>query len=161
MLLCFLVHKDPAVEEKQRAMFGTLAYRMINKAAPNTAADQVRSQGPSHQLNANRDRQTANANKIVSTPEELALLAQIYIATGHAAEATTLLSELLDTETTNAGSQDPQLVLSLFIDAITASADWDQAVKQCEKMLQTSEHQNDDRIWTLVLQAHAKGEDAM
>ena len=43
ILLCFLVHIEPSVPEKERSMFGMLAYRMINKAAASIPTDQVSS----------------------------------------------------------------------------------------------------------------------
>lgn len=38
--MCFLVFKDESIPEKERTMFGTLAYRMIKKAAE-TVPEQV------------------------------------------------------------------------------------------------------------------------
>ena len=45
ILLCFLVHRDSSVEEKQRTMFGMLAYRMISKVSPDPSVAQVRTFG--------------------------------------------------------------------------------------------------------------------
>ena len=42
ILMCFLIHKQEAVPEKDRQLFGTLAYRMMFKAAETIAKDEVR-----------------------------------------------------------------------------------------------------------------------
>ena len=41
MLLCFLVHQDDRVTEKERTLFGTLAYRLMSKAVEASPTDQV------------------------------------------------------------------------------------------------------------------------
>lgn len=41
ILLCFLVHQDNSVTQKERNLFGTLAYRMMSKAAESIPTDQV------------------------------------------------------------------------------------------------------------------------
>jgi N-terminal acetyltransferase B complex non-catalytic subunit len=43
ILLCFLVHQDDRATEKERTLFGTLAYRLMSKAAETAPADQVSS----------------------------------------------------------------------------------------------------------------------
>ena len=41
ILMYFLVHKDVSVPKKQRELFGTLAYRLITKAAESIPTDPV------------------------------------------------------------------------------------------------------------------------
>lgn len=41
MLMCFLIHKQEAVPEKDRMLFGTLAYRMMSKAAEAIVKNEV------------------------------------------------------------------------------------------------------------------------
>jgi len=93
--------------------------------------------------------------KAISTPEEISLLVQIYVSVGKAAEA----SELLQGDALNAkshvGKQDPQLVLSLLLETVEASQNWDDALTLCRKLLTSPEHQSDDRIWGLLLKALA------
>ena len=43
VLMCYLIHKDPSLSEKDRTLFGTLAYRLISKAAEAVPADKVNS----------------------------------------------------------------------------------------------------------------------
>jgi len=50
ILMCYLVHKDSALPEKDRSLFGTLAYRMISKAAESVVTDKV---GRSRHRNTN------------------------------------------------------------------------------------------------------------
>lgn len=39
--MCYLIHMQTDLPEKDRTLFGTLAYRMISKAAETTLKDQV------------------------------------------------------------------------------------------------------------------------
>lgn len=43
ILMCHLVQIDDSIPEKDRKLFGTLAYRMISKAAQSVPDDPVRS----------------------------------------------------------------------------------------------------------------------
>lgn len=42
VFMCYLIYKDPSVSEKERTMFGTLAYRMLSKAAEAVPTKEVR-----------------------------------------------------------------------------------------------------------------------
>jgi len=42
MLMCYLIYKDLSRQEKERTLFGTLAYRLISKAAEAVPTDKVR-----------------------------------------------------------------------------------------------------------------------
>lgn len=39
--MCYLIHEDPSLSERERKMFGTLAYRMLEKAARAVPQDSV------------------------------------------------------------------------------------------------------------------------
>jgi hypothetical protein len=39
--MCYLLHQDHSVSEKERTMFGTLAYRLLAKAAEAVPQDSV------------------------------------------------------------------------------------------------------------------------
>ena len=41
-LFSYLIHEDPTLEDNQRKLFGTLAYRFISKAAEIVPEDKVR-----------------------------------------------------------------------------------------------------------------------
>jgi N-terminal acetyltransferase B complex non-catalytic subunit len=41
ILLCFLVQQDDRATEKERTLFGTLAYRLVSKAAEAAPTDSV------------------------------------------------------------------------------------------------------------------------
>lgn len=40
--MCYMLHQDQSVSEKERNMFGTLAYRLLAKAADAVAQEKVR-----------------------------------------------------------------------------------------------------------------------
>lgn len=42
ILMCYMLHQDQSVSEKERNMFGTLAYRLLAKAADAVAQEKVR-----------------------------------------------------------------------------------------------------------------------
>lgn len=41
IVMCYLIHKDTSTPEKESALFGTLAYRLICKAAETVPIDKV------------------------------------------------------------------------------------------------------------------------
>ena len=41
ILMCYLIHNDPSRPEKERTLFGTLAFRLISKAAEAVPVDKV------------------------------------------------------------------------------------------------------------------------
>ena len=98
---------------------------------------------------------------MVSTPEELALLIQIYLASGHAQEAVDLLLGPKFNAESRVVSQDPQLVTSLLLEALEAAGGSKQTLKACVDLLQKSEHRNDDRIWSLILKCCEKADESM
>jgi N-terminal acetyltransferase B complex non-catalytic subunit len=42
ILMCYLINKDVSRPEKERTLFGTLAYRLISKAAEAVPTEKVR-----------------------------------------------------------------------------------------------------------------------
>lgn len=50
IMMCYLIHLQQDLPEKDRSLFGTLAYRMISKAAETIPADQVCCIMPTHTL---------------------------------------------------------------------------------------------------------------
>jgi hypothetical protein len=42
VLMCYFIYKDASRPEKERILFGTLAYRLISKAAEAVPTDKVR-----------------------------------------------------------------------------------------------------------------------
>lgn len=41
IFMCYMIHQDPSISEKERNLFGTLAYRMLSKAAEAVPQDPV------------------------------------------------------------------------------------------------------------------------
>ncbi|KEF53835.1 uncharacterized protein A1O9_10237 [Exophiala aquamarina CBS 119918] len=141
IMMCALIQRDRTQAAKDRNLFGTLAYRMIFKAAEAISTDQ---------------EQNHASGKEISTPEEVALLAEILNSNGRAADTVKLLqSETLNLES-KIGKKDPQLTLSLLLDAFEASEQWEEARSFCSQLLSKPENQSDGRIWTLWLKARTK-----
>ena len=42
ILMCYFIHMDVSLPEKDRTLFGNLAYRLISKAAESVPVDKVR-----------------------------------------------------------------------------------------------------------------------
>ena len=42
VVMCYLIHNDSSRSEKERTLFGTLAFRLISKAAEAVPIDKVR-----------------------------------------------------------------------------------------------------------------------
>ncbi|RMZ80671.1 hypothetical protein DV738_g2670, partial [Chaetothyriales sp. CBS 135597] len=141
VVLCFLVHLDPVVDEKQRALFGTLAYRMLVKLA---------------EAVPNQQDELLAPGKSIVTAEELCFLVHVYLDGGHAAEAVQLLCSPKFDENSNIGKQDPQLRSELLVKALTKAEKWDEAFSICAELLKQPENAIDDRVWDLLLTAQAK-----
>ena len=105
--------------------------------------------------------QLLSSGKAVTTPEEVALLVQIYLATGHADEAVEMLQGPTLNADSRVGGQDPQLNLSLLLRALGESKLLDKTVDVCHTLLEKPEHREDDRVWQLLLRVHKHGEDPM
>lgn len=91
--------------------------------------------------------------KAISTPEEISLLAQVLNSTGRTEETVKLLQGVALNMDSRIGQQDPQLVLSLLLEALDSSQKWDEALPLCQRLLSKPVHQSDDRIWNLWLRA--------
>lgn len=94
-----------------------------------------------------------NPGKAVSTPEEVCLLAQIYMDTGHASEEVDLLNGSTLNPESQVGQRDPQAVNALLFEALEASQRWTDAFSVCKTMLEKPEHRGDDRVWNLLYKA--------
>ncbi|KAK7885662.1 hypothetical protein LTR67_010013 [Exophiala xenobiotica] len=136
--MCHLIHMQHDLPEKNRVLFGTLAYRMMSKAAETTPADQEEILSP---------------GKAISTPEEVSLLVQVLNSTGHAQESVKLLQGNSLHAQSRIGKQDPQLILSLLLGSLKESQQWQEAISACHGLLSKAEYQSDDRIWNLWLKA--------
>jgi len=136
--MCHLIHMQHDLPEKDRMLFGTLAYRMISKAAEIIPADQAELLSP---------------GKAISTPEEVSLLVQVLNSTGHAQESVKLLQGNSLHIQSRIGKQDPQLILSLLLESLKKSQQWQEAFSTCHGLLLKPEYQSDDRIWSLWLKA--------
>jgi N-terminal acetyltransferase B complex non-catalytic subunit len=53
-LFSYLIQKDPTIDENQRKLFGTLAYRFISKAAETVPKDKVGLFKFHHRFQSNR-----------------------------------------------------------------------------------------------------------
>jgi hypothetical protein len=84
---------------------------------------------------------------------------QVFIATGHSREAVKFLEGKTMNFGSRLGKRDPQLILSMLIESLEASEDWDDALRVCLELLSNSEYQSEDRIWTLWLKARSKSTD--
>ncbi|EXJ96403.1 hypothetical protein A1O1_01529 [Capronia coronata CBS 617.96] len=141
IMMCQLIHMQDDLPEKDRTLFGTLAYRMISKAAESIPSDQ---------------EEPASPGKAISSPEEIALLVQILNSTGRSAETVKLLqSNSLGMES-RVGKKDPQIVLSLLLESLELSEQWDEAHSLCQNFLLQSDLRSDDRIWRLWLKAQSR-----
>ncbi|RMZ81968.1 hypothetical protein DV737_g2267, partial [Chaetothyriales sp. CBS 132003] len=141
VVMCFLVHLDSSVDEKQRALFGMLAYRMLVKLAEAVPTQQDQLLAP---------------GKSIVTAEELCFLVYVYLDGGYAAEAVQLLTSPKFDENSIIGKQDPQLRSELLLKALTKAEKWDEALSICAELLKRPEHAVDDRVWDLLLTAEAK-----
>ncbi|OCT54475.1 hypothetical protein CLCR_00775 [Cladophialophora carrionii] len=144
ILMCYLIHKQEDIPENERMLFGTLAYRMISKAAEAIPKD---------------EEQSLSSAKAISDPEEIALLVQVFNSTGHVQESKKLLLGGSLSIESRLGAKDPQLVLSLVLESLEASENWDEALKVCQELLSKSESQSDNRIWDLWLKARSHSTD--
>ncbi|OAL23800.1 hypothetical protein AYO22_06119 [Fonsecaea multimorphosa] len=141
ILMCHLIHMQQDLPDKDRTLFGTLAYRMISKAA--------------EAIPKNEEPASASG-KAISEPEEIALLAQVFNSTGRVGETVKLLQGQSLNMESRVGKKDPQLVLSLLLESLEASGQWDEAFNVCHDLLSHPEHQADDRIWNLWLTSRSK-----
>ncbi len=155
ILMCFLIHKQDDFPEKDRMLFGTLAYRMISKAAEAIPKDEVRALPSKEGQNLTSDKEEVSVAKAVTDPEEISLLVQVLNSTGHVHDSLKLLNTGSLSLESRLGKKDPQLVLSLLLESLGASDNRDEALKVCQSLLSQPAYQSDDRIWTLWLKARS------
>ena len=103
-----------------------------------------------------QEQPVSSSAKAIMEPEEIALLAQVFNSTGHVAETVKLLQGQSLNMASRIGRLDPQLILSLLLESLEASRQWDEAFSVCHDLLSKSEHQSDDRIWNLWLTSRSK-----
>ncbi|GBF59806.1 N-alpha-acetyltransferase NatB auxiliary subunit [Trichophyton mentagrophytes] len=155
IFMCYLIERDTASSDNDRKLFGTLAYRMISKAAGSVPTD------PKELLSIPRAIQTA---------EELYLLIKIYESQSRHKE----LVEILDSEHLGVGSriaQNEWLFFTNKLSVIENSGLWDQALKFTKELLTLDEsvtaeskpdakyeERDDWKVWNLLLLATRKAE---
>jgi N-terminal acetyltransferase B complex non-catalytic subunit len=160
ILMCYLIHKQGDIPENERMLFGTLAYRMISKLAEAIPKDEVCQQYRNeYQSLTWTQEQALSSAKAISDPEEIALLVQVFNSTGHVQESVKLLQSGSLSIESRLGAKDPQLVLSLVLESLEASENWDEALKVCQELLSKPESQSDNRIWDLWLKARSHSAD--
>ena len=103
---------------------------------------------------------TSSSAKAISEPEEIALLKQVFSATGHIQEASKLFQGESLSIGSRLGKKDPQLILSLLLESLESSEEWNEALRACQELLSLREHQSDDRIWSLWLKARMNATDS-
>jgi hypothetical protein len=92
------------------------------------------------------------------TTEEVSLLVQIYLETGHTLEAVDLLRGLTQHSQGAINKQDPQLLTALLLDTLEASERWKDAFETCKGLLEMPEYRGDDRVWHLLERAGSEPE---
>ena len=159
ILMCYLISKDESASEKERALYGTLAYRMICKAAEAVPADNVST--PTHGTcdigRLTRDqKQLLSDGKALQTPEELYLLVKISIGTGHARKALELIRSDRFALASRFAKQDSQLIEALLVDLYEASEAWPEAFAYSKERLAPgggNHHHDDEQVWNLLVRS--------
>lgn len=133
IFMSYLIYQDPSVPEKEKNLFGTLAFRMLSKAAEAVPLDSVRKSSPAVDLGIDFrvQHQLPNVENAIQSPEELSLLVRVYINTGHVREAKDVLMV-----NSNLGPQsaiynlDHDLHRSLQLEVLQASQDWPAVIEK-------------------------------
>ena len=158
-LMCYLISKDMSASEKDRTLYGTLAYRMICKAAEAVPADNVSmSTHGTDEIDrlTHEQKQLLSDGKALQTPEELYLLVKISIGTGHAREALELVRSDRFTLASRFAKQDFQLVEALLVELYEASEAWPEAFAYSKELLTPgsgSNRNDDERVWNLLVRS--------
>ena len=143
--MCYLIYQDQSVSEKERTMFGTLAYRMLSKAAEAVPKREVRRFLPAPLFGADipMKEELLSAGKAIQSPEELSLLVRVYLDTGHVHDAKELLT---DSKTLGPESAifklDHDLHRSLQLDVLEAAQDWSSIVNELQLATTASSTEN-------------------
>lgn len=126
-------------------MFGTLAYRMLSKAAEAVPQDSVRilSAGSGSRIDFPMQQELLSSGKAIQSPEELSLLVRVYLSTGHVGEAKELL---IDSKTLGPQSTlfklDHDLHRSLQLEVRHASKDWPALLNELRLAVQQPSPEN-------------------
>ncbi|EFR01693.1 hypothetical protein MGYG_04696 [Nannizzia gypsea CBS 118893] len=155
IFMCYLIERDTTSSDNERKLFGTLAYRMISKAAGSVPTD------PKELLSIPRAIQTA---------EELYLLIKIYDSQSRHKE----LVEILNSEhlgVTSRIAQNEWLFFTNKLSVIEKSGLWEQALAFTKELLTLDdsvtaeskpdaryEERDDWKVWNLLLLATRKVE---
>ncbi|KAJ9191343.1 hypothetical protein DTO021D3_2592 [Paecilomyces variotii] len=148
IFLCYLITVDPASSEADRKLFGTLAYRMISKAAESVPSD---------------PKELLSPPRAVQTAEELLLLIKIFEKQDRYAE----IVKILDSENLGIKSRivqnDWSFVRSKIISLENAKL-WNDGAAFAKSLLSGSEDsialkESDDwAVWNLLLSATQNAE---
>ncbi|KAJ5812172.1 N-acetyltransferase B complex non catalytic subunit-domain-containing protein [Penicillium riverlandense] len=146
IFLCHLVANDSASSDADRKLFGTLAYRMISKAAADTPVEPV---------------DTLSMPKSIKTAEEMLLLVKIFETQGLHSE----LLKLLDSKNVGISSRIVQNDWTFVVSKISnlaAAKLWEDAFAYIKDLLTAPEpvdterylQKHDDwQVWEVLIQA--------
>jgi N-terminal acetyltransferase B complex non-catalytic subunit len=146
IIMCSLISHDPSVSDKDRSVFGMLAYRMLSKATEARRPDPVRylaASSLSPTLIGIGDcrlgnRKLLNAAKVIHSPEELFLLVRVYLGSDHIREARNLVIESNDFGPhSQICNLDQALHRSLRLEVLQASEDWPALVDELRKAVKS------------------------
>ncbi|KAL2867944.1 MDM20/NAA25 family protein [Aspergillus lucknowensis] len=149
IFLCYLLAVDEASSEIDRKLFGTLAYRMISKAAESVPSD------PKELLSPPRAIQTA---------EELLLLVKIYESQGRHAE----IVRILDSENVGIKSrivQNDWSLIGVKLSSLEKAEMWAEGLTYAKELLaipsteeekKAIKERDDWAVWHLLLTATQK-----
>ncbi|KAI9791920.1 MAG: hypothetical protein M1833_001302 [Piccolia ochrophora] len=124
ILCCHMLHESHDASESEHKLFGTLAYRMISKAASDVPSD------PGTLLSPGRT---------VQTPQELQMLVSIYRAQGHTKELVTLLQSSNLGTSSRVAKGDWSLIRSQ-LDILEVEGLWQDEWDICKRMLDGTEY---------------------
>ncbi|PGH30405.1 hypothetical protein GX50_06841 [[Emmonsia] crescens] len=152
IFMCYLITIDPTNSETDCKLFGTLAYRMISKAASSVPTD---------------PKELLSPPRAIQTPEELFLLIKIFDAQGRHEEIVSLLnSKHLGIESRIA--QNDWSFVSAKIANLENAGLWDEALSFTRELLAlpddlvngsttaAAQEKDDWRVWSLLLAAAEK-----
>ncbi|EEH47984.2 uncharacterized protein PADG_04068 [Paracoccidioides brasiliensis Pb18] len=152
IFMCYLISIDPANSETDRKLFGTLAYRMISKAAANVPSD---------------PKELLSPPRAIQTSEELFLLIKIF----NTQESYEEIVHLLNSQNLGVESRIAQNDWS-FVSAKIASLEnaglWDEALSFTRELLSlpnelangsaaaAAQEKDDWLVWSLLLKSTEK-----
>ncbi|KAL2215610.1 cytoskeleton organization protein [Thermoascus aurantiacus ATCC 26904] len=145
IFLCYLVAVDPASSDADRKLFGTLAYRMISKAADSVPSD---------------PKELLSPPRAIQTSEELLLLIKIFELQGRHVE----VLSILDSENLGITSRIVQNDWSFVrakLHSLEKAEKWAEGLAFAKSLLGTSDEaalkeRDDWAVWSLMLSAIQK-----